>query len=110
MSPVVFHYTNILFLSLIALVPTQTWKSFGIIIGIASTGSVGLFVIVMRPRAPQFHFRLPDRLGYGIIPMLLLRDGPGVALASVRDSPRRSICWPARRCCCSSSISATPGI
>ncbi len=26
MSPVVFHYANILFLSLIALIPTQTWQ------------------------------------------------------------------------------------
>ena len=29
MSPVVFHYANVLFLSLIALIPTQTWKSSG---------------------------------------------------------------------------------
>ena len=26
MTPVVFHYANILFLSLIALIPTQTWE------------------------------------------------------------------------------------
>jgi hypothetical protein len=29
MSPVVFHYTNVLFLSLIALIPTQPRQSSG---------------------------------------------------------------------------------
>src|SRR5579885_305227 len=40
MSPVVFHYANILFLGLVSLVPTHTWQSYGMTIGIASLGSL----------------------------------------------------------------------
>jgi hypothetical protein len=48
MSPVVFHYTNILFLSLIALVPEQTPTIFSIVIAVAASGSVvySIFVLV----------------------------------------------------------------
>ena len=35
LSPVVFHYANLLFLGLIALIPTQTLESFGVVIGAA---------------------------------------------------------------------------
>src|SRR5580698_2111567 len=46
MSPVVFHYANILFLSLIAMIPTQTWKSFGLVIGAATVGSVIYSIVI----------------------------------------------------------------
>src|ERR1700735_2052422 len=70
MSPVVFHYANLLFLSLIALIPAQTPNSFGIVIGVASIGSVVYsFVIALRVHRNPIS-DLPDRLCYGIIPML----------------------------------------
>jgi hypothetical protein len=80
MSPVVFHYANVLFLSLIALVPTQTWESFGVVIGVASVGSVAYSIAI----AVRVHRNpisdLPDRLCYGIIPMLCYATGLIVAL------------------------------
>jgi hypothetical protein len=79
MSPVVFHYANILFLSLIALVPTQTWESFGITIGLASIGSVlySAHVAVRVHRNPISD--LADRFAYGAVPVLCYMAG----LASV---------------------------
>jgi hypothetical protein len=79
MSPVVFHYANVLFLSLIALVPTQTWQSFGVVIGVASIGSV-IYSIVIAVRVHRNRISdLPDRLCYGIIPMLCYATGLVVA-------------------------------
>ena len=80
MSPVVFHYANVLFLSLIALVPTQTWESFGLVIGVASIGSV-IYSIVIAVRVHRNPVSdLPDRLCYGIIPMLCYAAGLVAAL------------------------------
>jgi len=70
MSPVVFHFANILFLSLIALIPSQTWQSFGIVIGIASIGSIGYSAfIAVRIHRSAFS-DLADRMGYGAVPVL----------------------------------------
>jgi hypothetical protein len=75
MSPVVFHFANILFLSLIALIPTLTWESFAITIGIAAIGSaaysIGIAVRVHRNTISD----LPDRLGYGALPVLCYSAG-----------------------------------
>ncbi|HTC02356.1 MAG TPA: hypothetical protein VK749_03050, partial [Xanthobacteraceae bacterium] len=46
LSPVVFHYANLLFLSLIALIPTQTRESFGLVIGAAGIGSVIYSIVI----------------------------------------------------------------
>src|SRR5271168_1832451 len=46
MSPVVFHYANLLFLSLIALIPTETWESFALMIGAAGIGSVIYSIVI----------------------------------------------------------------
>jgi hypothetical protein len=80
MSPVVFHYANVLFLSLVALLPTQTWESFGVVIGFASIGSV-IYSIVIAARVHRNPLSdLPDRLCYGIVPMLCYATGLVVAL------------------------------
>src|SRR5271154_5858120 len=47
MSPVVFHYTNVLFLSLIALIPTQSWESFGLTIAAASLASIAYSIVIL---------------------------------------------------------------
>jgi hypothetical protein len=69
MSPVVFHYTNILFLSLIALFPGQTWTSFGLTIAVAAAGSlvysIIIFVRLMRASVQY----LSDWFAYGIVPV-----------------------------------------
>ena len=79
MSPVVFHYGNIMFLSLIALIPDQTAQSFGVIIGVAAFGSLiySLFILVRVWRhsaADGF-----DRVAYGSVPMISYTMGLVVA-------------------------------
>jgi hypothetical protein len=70
MSPVVFHYTAVLFLSLIALIPTQTADSLGLSIGgvavIGLIASIFICVRVMRVANPD----LEDNFAYGFVPAL----------------------------------------
>lgn len=77
-SPVVFHYTYVLFLSLAALIPTNTDWSLAAIIGvsaaIAFAYSCFIFARVMRDVAID----LDDRLGYGAGPLV----GYAAALAA----------------------------
>jgi hypothetical protein len=87
MSPVVFHYANILFLSLIVLVPTQTFESFGVVIGVAAAGSV-IYSIVIALRVHRNPISdLPDRLCYGIVPMLCYASGLVVAPLVFEEKP-----------------------
>jgi hypothetical protein len=87
MSPVVFHYANVLFLSLIALVPTQTWESFGVVIGVAAAGSV-IYSIVIAVRVHRNPISdLPDRLCYGAIPAFCYASGLVVAALLLRENP-----------------------
>jgi hypothetical protein len=87
MSPVVFHYANVLFLSLIALVPTQSWQSFGLVIGLASIGSV-IYSIVIAVRVHRNAISdLPDRLCYGAIPAVCYATGMVVALLLFAKNP-----------------------
>src|SRR5271154_3282573 len=87
MSPVVFHYANILFLSLIAVVPTQTWESFGLVIGVASIGSV-IYSIVIAVRVHRNPVSdLPDRLCYGAIPAFCYASGLIVAPLLFAEKP-----------------------
>jgi hypothetical protein len=86
MSPVVFHFANILFLSLIALVPTQTWESFALVIGVAAIGSfVYSIVIAMRVHRNAIS-DLADRLCYGAIPALCYASGLVVASLLLRKN------------------------
>ena len=79
MSPVVFHYANVLFLSLIVLIPTQTWRSFGLVIGAAAAGSI-VYSIVVAVRVHRNPISdLSDRLCYGITPTLCYAAGLIVA-------------------------------
>ncbi|HUZ32367.1 MAG TPA: hypothetical protein VMV19_09755 [Xanthobacteraceae bacterium] len=68
-TPIVFHYTFVLFLSLAALIPANTdWSLAGIIgasAAIALLYSLFIFVRVMRGSATD----LDDRLGYGASPL-----------------------------------------
>ena len=87
MSPVVFHYANVLFLSLIALVPTQTWESFGLAIGIASVGSV-IYSIGVAVKVHRNSFSdLADRFAYGGVPVLCYTAGLVSAWLLLKESP-----------------------
>jgi hypothetical protein len=87
MSPVVFHYANVLFLSLIALIPTQTWRSFGLVIGAAAAGSI-VYSIVVAVRVHRNPISdLSDRLCYGIIPTFCYAAGLVVAPLLLEEKP-----------------------
>jgi hypothetical protein len=68
MSPVVFHYTNILFLSLIALIPTLSFEIFAVVITIAAIGSVIYSVVIMVRVHKNALADTADRFAYGAIP------------------------------------------
>jgi hypothetical protein len=67
-TPVVFHYTFVLFISLIALVPIETDTSLGILIGISAAGaliySIFILIHVLRRGLPD----IEDHIGYGACP------------------------------------------
>src|SRR5580704_8605222 len=62
MSPVVFHYTNILFLSLIALIPTLSFEIFAAIVSVIYS-----FIIMVRVHKNALA-DTADRFGYGAVP------------------------------------------
>jgi hypothetical protein len=67
-SPIVFHYTYVLFASLVALVPVNTDTSLAAIVGTTAAGgliySIFILVGVMRSSSAD----IDDRLGYGASP------------------------------------------
>jgi len=69
-SPIVFHYTYVLFVSLVALVPVNSDVSLAAIIGasaaVALVYSCYIVVRVMRSSVAD----LDDRLGYGASPLV----------------------------------------
>jgi len=87
MSPVVFHYANILFLSLIAMIPTQTQESFAIVIAVASIGSFGYSLLVMVRVHRNSISDLSDRLGYGAVPMLCYATGLISSWLMLKEQP-----------------------
>jgi len=70
MSPVVVHFTIVLFVCAVGLVPSHTVPSFGLIIG--TTGAIGLIysgllaIRVLNDRGIDF----TDRLAYSIVPIV----------------------------------------
>jgi hypothetical protein len=79
MSPVVFHYTNILFLCLIVLIPDQTIQSLGVILAIAALGSL-IYSVMTFVRVWRHSFAdVFDRLAYGSVPIVSYATGLVVA-------------------------------
>ncbi len=70
LSPVVFHYTSVLLVSLIVLIPIQTAMSLGVTVGIvAATGfiySIVIFARLIRDDVAD----LADHFGYGASPVI----------------------------------------
>ena len=87
LSPVVFHYANLLFLSLIALIPTENWESFALAIGLPGAGSA-IYSIVIALRVHRSSMSdLADRLCYGAIPALCYAMGPVAGLLLLEEKP-----------------------
>jgi hypothetical protein len=68
-TPIVFHYTYVLFVSLIALMPIDTDTSLAIIIGISAAGALlySIFILIRVLRTVTVT-DIDDRLGYGACP------------------------------------------
>jgi hypothetical protein len=68
-SPIIFHYTYVLFLSLVALIPANSDAALAIVVGgsavVALVYSSVIFRRVMRSNAID----MDDRLGYGASPL-----------------------------------------
>ena len=72
-SPIVFHYTYVLFLSLVSLIPASPDTLLAAIIAVSSAAALVyssfIFIRVMRSATIDFD----DRLGYGASPARCLR-------------------------------------
>jgi hypothetical protein len=79
LSPVVFHYSNILFLSLIALIPDMTPAMFGGTIVVAAAGSLIYSVYILQRLFRDGIADLADRLAYGAVPVAVYTSGLVVA-------------------------------
>ena len=79
LSPVVFHYSNILFLSLIALIPDMTPTMFGSAIGVAAAGSLIYSIYILQRLFRDGIADAADRLAYGTVPVAVYASGLVVA-------------------------------
>jgi hypothetical protein len=69
MSPVVFHFSTILLLSLIALVPLHTPLSLAVGFGSVAIAGLGYTTVVLVGLARASVKDIADRLGYGMFPL-----------------------------------------
>jgi hypothetical protein len=69
-SPVLFHYTYVLFVSLLALMPDTNDLSIGIIVGVSAAGALAYSVFIFRGVWRSSVNDVEDYLGYGICPPL----------------------------------------
>jgi len=91
LSPVVFHYTAVLFLSLIVLIPTQTPMSLGLCIGVvAGAGFIYSLVILVRVTRDAMA-DVPDWFGYGASPLAAYAAALGAAWLLAAQSPASPI-------------------
>ena len=68
-SPIVFHYTFVLFLSLVALVPVNTDRSLAIIVGVSAAGGLAYSSLILSRVLRSAVTDIDDRLGYGASPV-----------------------------------------
>jgi hypothetical protein len=70
MSPVVFHYSSILILSLIALIPGHTPASLAISIAAVAIAGLAYTTVVLVGLARASITDTADRFGYGVLPLM----------------------------------------
>ncbi len=69
MSPVVVHYTNVLLISLLALIPTQTPQSLAATAGAVAVAGIAYSVFITGRVVKNQSADLFDRLAYGLSPL-----------------------------------------
>jgi hypothetical protein len=67
-SPVLFHYTYVLFVSLIALVPVETDRSLAVLVGISAMAALAYSLFILRRVLRSSVTDIDDHIGYGASP------------------------------------------
>ncbi|MFZ3359066.1 MAG: hypothetical protein WCA56_20520 [Xanthobacteraceae bacterium] len=75
MSPVAFHYANVLFLGLVALIPAQTWESFGLTLVVAAAGSLAYSLVILVRVLRDSRADMIDNFAYGAVPAICYTAG-----------------------------------
>jgi hypothetical protein len=70
MSPVAFHFTAVLFISVLALAPSQTAASLSALLGLTAAAGFAYAAFIMRRLLSDGIADLPDRLAYGATPLI----------------------------------------
>jgi hypothetical protein len=70
MSPVAAHFTSVLYVSLITLVPSHSRASLAGLIGLGGLAGVAYSVFIVWRLMTAITPDLPDRLGYGAVPLV----------------------------------------
>jgi hypothetical protein len=68
-SPVAFHYTAVMFVSALALVPTHTPASLGVLLGGSAMIGIAYAGFIISRLLTDRIADLPDRLAYGFAPL-----------------------------------------
>ena len=69
MSPIIFHYTCVLFVSLMTLVPDMTERRLAVIVALLALVGFGFSVAVLIGVVRSAMSDLADRFGYGASPL-----------------------------------------
>jgi hypothetical protein len=70
MSPVVLHFTAVLFACMIGLVPSHTGTSFGSLVAAGALGAAAYALVILTRVLKDDTIDLADRLFYGISPLI----------------------------------------
>ena len=109
MSPVVFHFSTLLLISLIVMVPTHTALSLAIGIALVAVAGLGYTTVVLLGLARASISDIADRFGYGILPLVsyvAMLAAAGLVISRAALAP---ISWPQRCSFYSQSTSAMRG-
>ncbi|MFL4970066.1 MAG: hypothetical protein ACJ8EU_15155 [Xanthobacteraceae bacterium] len=90
MSPVVLHFTAVLFACMIGLVPSHTRMSFGLLITAGSIAALIYSALILARVLKSATIDLADRLAYGIAPIIGYAAGlvaAGLFLVGSRRAP-----------------------
>jgi hypothetical protein len=67
-SPILVHYTYVLFVSLVSLVPVNTDTSLAAIVGVSAAAGLAYSIVILRRVLRSSVTDIDDRFGYGASP------------------------------------------
>jgi len=86
MSPVAFHFTSVLFIATLALVPSHTRASMGLLIGLDAVAGIVYGTFVLRRLLSDGISDRADRLCYGAAPLVAYLSSLVAAFLFLRGS------------------------